>query len=171
LLQDRGQRITYVISAFTAMLLRCALFWDTTQHRVVIVYRRFGTTYRSYLQRSRSPRQVLKVVPICCPETSVKDYHSTLPNIPEECRCHSYSLLRDRHHCLVFCVTFGPRTKMQYDKIPTAYAVGGITSIVVLPLRTALDSCVYIRCLLYRRQTEHSGFTPLCMLSYTTHVT
>jgi hypothetical protein len=26
--------------------------------------------------------------PIRCPETSVKDYHSTLSNIPEECRSH-----------------------------------------------------------------------------------
>jgi hypothetical protein len=27
-----------------------ALYWDITQRRVVIPYRRFGTTYRSYLQ-------------------------------------------------------------------------------------------------------------------------
>jgi hypothetical protein len=37
------------------MLVRSALFWGITQRRVVIVYRRFGTTYRSHLQRSRSP--------------------------------------------------------------------------------------------------------------------
>ena len=29
------------------MLMRSALFWDITRRRVVIVYRRFGTTYRS----------------------------------------------------------------------------------------------------------------------------
>jgi hypothetical protein len=29
--------------------MRSALFWDTTRRRVVIVYRRFGTTYRLHL--------------------------------------------------------------------------------------------------------------------------
>jgi hypothetical protein len=33
-----------------------ALLRDITQRRVVSLYRRFGTTYRSYLERSRSPR-------------------------------------------------------------------------------------------------------------------
>jgi hypothetical protein len=37
--------------------IRSALFWDITQRRVVIVYRRFGTTYPSHLQGSRSPRR------------------------------------------------------------------------------------------------------------------
>jgi hypothetical protein len=35
--------------------MRSALFWDITQRRVVIVYRRFGTIYLSHLQGSRSP--------------------------------------------------------------------------------------------------------------------
>jgi hypothetical protein len=30
--------------------MRSALFWDITRRRVVIVYRRFGTKYRSHLQ-------------------------------------------------------------------------------------------------------------------------
>jgi hypothetical protein len=30
------------------MLMRSALFWDITRRRVVIVYRRFGTTCRSH---------------------------------------------------------------------------------------------------------------------------
>jgi hypothetical protein len=33
--------------------LRSALFWDITRRRVVIVYRRFGTTCRSHLHGSR----------------------------------------------------------------------------------------------------------------------
>ena len=53
---------------------------------------RFITTYRSHLQRSRRTRTFflystswpLKLGPIRCPETSVKNYHSTLRNIPEE---------------------------------------------------------------------------------------
>jgi hypothetical protein len=35
------------------MLMRSALFWDITRRRVVIVYRRFGTTYRTHLHGSR----------------------------------------------------------------------------------------------------------------------
>jgi hypothetical protein len=30
--------------------MRSALFWDITRRRVIIVYRRFGTTYRSHLR-------------------------------------------------------------------------------------------------------------------------
>ena len=33
--------------------LRSSIFWDISQRRVVIPYRRFGTTSRFYLQRSR----------------------------------------------------------------------------------------------------------------------
>jgi hypothetical protein len=32
----------------------------------------------------------LKMGPIRCPETSVKDYHSTLCYTPEECRSHQH---------------------------------------------------------------------------------
>jgi hypothetical protein len=35
--------------------LRSAIFWESTQRRLVILYWRFGTTYRSHLQGSRSP--------------------------------------------------------------------------------------------------------------------
>jgi hypothetical protein len=42
--------------------LRSALFWGITQHRVVILYRRFGTTYWSHLQGSRSPRRVYSLL-------------------------------------------------------------------------------------------------------------
>jgi hypothetical protein len=41
-----------------AMLMKSALFWDITQRRVVIVYRRFGTTYRSHLHGSRVGKQL-----------------------------------------------------------------------------------------------------------------
>jgi hypothetical protein len=56
-----------------AMYVRSALCWDITQRRVVILYRRFGTTYWSLPQWSR----LLKMGPIRCPETSVKYYHLT----------------------------------------------------------------------------------------------
>jgi hypothetical protein len=35
--------------------LRSALFWDITHHRVALLYRRFGATYRSHLQGPRGP--------------------------------------------------------------------------------------------------------------------
>ena len=67
--------------------LRSSIFWDISQRRVVIPYRRFGTTYRFYLQRSRIvPGLLLKMGPIRCPETSVRKYHCNLRNIPEERR-------------------------------------------------------------------------------------
>jgi hypothetical protein len=33
-----------------SMPIRSALFWNITWRRVVIIYRRFGTTYQSHLQ-------------------------------------------------------------------------------------------------------------------------
>ena len=35
--------------------VRSALLWDITQRWVVVLYRRFGTSYRSHLQGSRTP--------------------------------------------------------------------------------------------------------------------
>jgi hypothetical protein len=49
----RGERpATNRLSHGTAMLL-----WDIMHRRVVILYRRFRTTYRSHLDGSRSPRR------------------------------------------------------------------------------------------------------------------
>jgi hypothetical protein len=39
--------------------MKSALFSVITQRRVVILYRRFGTTYRSHLKESRNPRRNL----------------------------------------------------------------------------------------------------------------
>jgi hypothetical protein len=43
-----------LLALMLAMLsfLRYALFWNFIQRRIVICYRRFGTTYRSHLQGS-----------------------------------------------------------------------------------------------------------------------
>jgi hypothetical protein len=38
--------------SYVAMLMRSALFWGITRRRVIIVYRRFGTTYRYHLHGS-----------------------------------------------------------------------------------------------------------------------
>jgi hypothetical protein len=58
---------------------------------------RFGTNYWSHLQRPRSLRRnylsswtsrPMKMRQVGCPETSVRNYHSPLRNIPEERRFH-----------------------------------------------------------------------------------
>jgi len=54
--------------------MRIALFWDITQRVEVIYYRRFGTSHRFHLQGSR----------VGCPEASVRNYHYSLRNNPEE---------------------------------------------------------------------------------------
>jgi hypothetical protein len=78
--------------ASAAILMRSALFWDVTRRRVVIVYRRLGTTYRSHHHGSRvrvgKDSWPVNMEPIYCPETSVNNYHTTPHNIPEERRYH-----------------------------------------------------------------------------------
>ena len=78
--------------------MRSALLWDITQSIAVMPCRRFGTTYRSHLQESRSPRSScldlkevsswisfpLKMGPIGCSETSVRNCHHKLRKSPEE---------------------------------------------------------------------------------------
>ena len=63
-----------------------ALLWDITQHRVVIFYRNFGTTFRPQFQGSRNPFSTwisspLKIEPTGYAETSVRNYQSTLRNV------------------------------------------------------------------------------------------
>jgi hypothetical protein len=53
--------LMYLISASAAMYVTSALLWDITQRSVVVLYRSFGTTYRSHLQGSRSARRKLLV--------------------------------------------------------------------------------------------------------------
>jgi len=38
--------------------MKFSLFWDVIQHRLVVSFWRFGTTYRSQLQASSSPRRI-----------------------------------------------------------------------------------------------------------------
>ena len=73
---------------------RFVLFWDFTQPRVVTPYRRFRTTFQSHFQRTNTPRSPCSSSPAFFldflnfedgAETSVRNYHSTLWNMPEEC--------------------------------------------------------------------------------------
>jgi hypothetical protein len=71
---------------------RSVLFWDITQRIVVIPYRYFGTIHLYHLQGWVNPRTwiswLLKMEEISCLETSVRNYHYTLSNIPGERRFH-----------------------------------------------------------------------------------
>jgi len=74
-----------------------AFLWFTTQSEAVISYKRFGTTYLSYIEVPRI--QVLdswplKMGPIGCPETSGRNYNCCLCNNPEDCSSHLLSGVR-----------------------------------------------------------------------------
>jgi len=69
--------------------MRCAFLWDVTQRSLVIPYWRFGITRRFYVQGPRNPSRKwiswpLKLGPKSFPEISVRNYHFTLRNVPEE---------------------------------------------------------------------------------------
>ena len=70
--------------------MRTALLWALTQRVVVISYRRLGTTYRVPSSRVKNTiRKIqdflpLELGPIGYSETSVRTYHYSLRNNPEE---------------------------------------------------------------------------------------
>ena len=69
--------------------IRSALFWYITQRIVVIPYQRFRTTNQSHLQVSRNPNFLtLGDGSDRFPEMSIRNYHYTLRNIPEDNRSH-----------------------------------------------------------------------------------
>ena len=80
--------------------LSSALFRDFTQRGKAFPYRRFGTTFPSHLQGSRSPR----LAPIGCPQTSVQNCLFTLRKITEKSRSRihrSGSLKLDEVHFFI----------------------------------------------------------------------
>jgi hypothetical protein len=72
--------------ASAAASLRSSLFWDVTQPRFMIGYRRFGTACQSSLLRSSSKRWAwaFKMAPTSCPEKSIAVYRPTMCNIPQK---------------------------------------------------------------------------------------
>ena len=82
-----------------------ALFWDFMQSRLIVYYRRFGTTHHSHLRESSTPKKSGTIVnrfpgvtlglllpskmgTMSCPETSVRNYRSTLRKNPEDGRSY-----------------------------------------------------------------------------------
>lgn len=66
------------------------MFWEIVQPTVVILYLRFGTSYGALFFFSDSLR--LKMGPIVCPVTSVKNCHYMLHDFQEEHRSQQLSL-------------------------------------------------------------------------------
>jgi hypothetical protein len=73
--------------------MRYVLFLGITHRRMIILYRRFGTTYRSNLQDQEVQEEgegkkktslPLKMGPISCPETPKSSHQHTLRHVPEE---------------------------------------------------------------------------------------
>jgi len=87
------------IQASTAMSMRSAPFRDFMLCRIAFSYRYFWTTHWSHLQRSSSRRTAwsLKMGPIHCPQTVVRNYHSMLHKIPKEC---GSQVIRNMKVCL-----------------------------------------------------------------------
>jgi len=90
--------------ASAAVCLRSSAFWDDMHLILVVVCRRFGTTYPSYLLRPVSPRKnewILKTGRTGCPEMSVINYRHKLHNIPQEqghsWACWSETNLQQKH--------------------------------------------------------------------------
>ena len=78
--------------ASAAKYVRSAIIWDFTQRRVVIRYRRFGTTSRAHHQGSASSGNSMPMSRnlsvemglIGCPETSVRNCNETPREIPDK---------------------------------------------------------------------------------------
>jgi hypothetical protein len=76
--------------------MKFVLFWDITQRRggnSVPAFRHNLSVPYSTVKKSS---WTLKIGPIFCPETSVKGYHLTLRNMPEERRSHTCTSRRKR---------------------------------------------------------------------------
>jgi hypothetical protein len=89
-----GEAIVAYFKTHVAFALRRT---SGTRRVMVVSYRRFGTTRRSHLQGSSSPRRLpgtLRYAVIqewCTPlSRNVGNYHFTLRKVPEEQRSHSH---------------------------------------------------------------------------------
>jgi len=91
-------------------------------HRMVDPYRRFGTIYLAHLRGSSNQRKnswtgPLKMEPIHCPETSVREYHSSLHKISKELRSHVHRGRSQKSRKIPFILTGALRV----DNCPRNY--------------------------------------------------
>jgi len=103
------------ISYHIQSTVNSSLFWDVRRHRFVVVYRRFGTTYRSHIQGSNSLDCL--TLEDKTAETSVTSYQPTPRNIPEGQRPQTHDGGRLKScKCLCVCPSGVPNAG-QYDKM------------------------------------------------------
>jgi len=73
-------------------IFKFLLFWGVRQRRLVVSYRRFGTTHRSNFQGPSSPRTLRLIDPCRWDRHFLKRRYSindsTLRKIPKQCRSH-----------------------------------------------------------------------------------
>jgi hypothetical protein len=77
-----------------------APYWDFKLRRIAVYYRRFGRTYRFIFSSVHAVQEEcwpLKMGPICCPETSLGNYQSTLRQIQNKPRSLSERLGKIPH--------------------------------------------------------------------------
>jgi len=92
--------------------MRSALFFGITQRRVVIPYRRFGTTYRSHLQVSRSllrpldpwrreryfvPKRRYGITAVCCVISNNREDHTKTMSIWYSAGTCGWILIHGQH--------------------------------------------------------------------------
>jgi len=65
---------TSALDISVAVYTRSSLFWDVTQRRLLVIYRRFGANCRFHLQGSSSPRRPIKMWLIGWISMSVSKY-------------------------------------------------------------------------------------------------
>ena len=116
------KRATVIFKVKSCVAL-AAPFWVITQRVVAIPYWCFGTTCRSHPQGSRIEMNywTLRMGPIGCPKTSVRNYHYSLPINSEE---RSSQLLRGgtwNHACnallhmLLVCISIYLKSVLRYN--------------------------------------------------------
>jgi len=91
-------------------ILGTVFFWTITQRVFVIHYGRFGTTYRLIIQDS----WLLKMAPICCPGTSVRNHHCSPYNNPEERSSHLLHGGRQNSHKISYICWYNKYTLIQH---------------------------------------------------------
>ena len=82
--------------------MRSAFVWGITQRVVVILHRRFGTTYRSHLQTSGNPRTQQKECRSHLPHVGSLKSASCCVACPDP-QCPPEALCRSRNSCHLFC--------------------------------------------------------------------
>jgi len=123
--------------------MKSSLFWDVTQCRLLISYRRFGTTNRSNFQAPSNPRKnsFLKAWPLKMGQTGLSrnagNYQYTLCNIQEERPSNIHSDGRSKSWRFMF--------RSWYRSIFQAVSVWYLLSFRVMRTKALNNNNYYLR--------------------------